>query len=308
MEKLTTSEILNKYYPGGYFGHDRDGRPVFIEPLPTLDFVGLLHSVKVEDVLDFKRRQCEEGKRLCKAQEEKLGLDIDKYTTLVLDAYGASRKHLWKPGVHLYQTIVKLYEDEYPELRQRIVVVNTPAIFPIIFSLIKPFISQSTKDKIKVLGSNWRNDIHKYISPENLPEHYGGTCRYDNDNPKCEECIVYGSPVPKSCYVIENLDTENFEKVTVSSGSTLEIIKHIDKPNSKINYQFITTAHDIGFAVDYVFADGDKLNIIPNERKSSNINTEEGMIECEKTGNYSFTFDNWIREKEIFYLIKVTDE
>lgn len=34
--------MLSKYYPGSYFGYDREGAPVFIDPVGQIDFRGQL--------------------------------------------------------------------------------------------------------------------------------------------------------------------------------------------------------------------------------------------------------------------------
>lgn len=303
-------EVLQKYYPGGYFGNDKDGRPVFIEPLGTVDFVGILHSAKLEDIVEFKRRHCEEGKQRCFKQEEKLGKALVTYTTLLLDAEGGGRKHLWKPGLNSYQAVIRMYEEEFPNLRKRIIVVNAPMIFPIIFALIKPFLSQATKDKVKVLGSDWKESLLKYIDKDSLPEYYGGTCKEENGSPKCEQYICYGGEVPKSHYVTENVNFDSFETITVKAGSKATIAHEVKIANSKIKYQFITSDYNIEFSVDLETEGGENVNIYPKTKKASHLIMEEGEMTCKQTGNYLFTFDNsysWIRGKEVFYMIKVEE-
>lgn len=34
--------MLSEYYPGSYFGYDREGAPVFIDPVGQIDFRGQL--------------------------------------------------------------------------------------------------------------------------------------------------------------------------------------------------------------------------------------------------------------------------
>lgn len=33
-------QVLQKYYPGGFFGYDKEGAPVFIDPVGRIDFKG----------------------------------------------------------------------------------------------------------------------------------------------------------------------------------------------------------------------------------------------------------------------------
>lgn len=37
-------QVLSKYYPGGHFGFDREGTPVFIDPIGQIDFRGIFFS------------------------------------------------------------------------------------------------------------------------------------------------------------------------------------------------------------------------------------------------------------------------
>lgn len=40
MQTYTPPEVLQKCVPGGYFGEDRDGHPVWYDNVGTLDFKG----------------------------------------------------------------------------------------------------------------------------------------------------------------------------------------------------------------------------------------------------------------------------
>ena len=44
-------------------------------------------------------------------------------------------------------------EQHYPELVHKLFVVRAPRVFPVAFSLVKPFLREDTREKIQVLGS-----------------------------------------------------------------------------------------------------------------------------------------------------------
>ena len=304
----STQEILSKYSPGGIFGFDRDGRPVYYEPIGRVDFVGLLHSVKSAEFVDYGKQRAEKLKKICKEQEEKLGKNLGTYSTMILDAEGGSRKHLWRPGIDAYTGLIKIYEKEYPDLRERILIINTPVVFPIIFSLLKPFLREETKAKIKVLGSNWKDELLKYVDKENLPEFYGGTCRDNNDDPQCKQYICFGGEVPKSCYTSEKVTWDEFQSTTVNAGKSFTYEVEIQEANQKLVYKFATNDFNIKFGVKAKTSDGKITIVIPSEIKQSHLTIEEGEIECREIGVYKFKFDNrysWLRSKALFYLVKI---
>ena len=96
-----------------------------------------------------------------------------------------------------------------------------PKIFPVAYNLVKPFMNECTREKIVVLGSkapvsipfqnvvwewstmwyqffagNWKEGLQKYISPDQLPQAYGGT--------RCEPdpwCTNYVSTILPLSYV-----------------------------------------------------------------------------------------------------------
>lgn len=305
-------DFLKKYYPGGYYGFDREGRAVFYEPLGQVDFWGILHSVKPEEVMKYKVGHCEKAKKLWEQQELTLEKKIDGYSTLVLDAQGAGRKHLWKPGLEVFKSIVGMYDRDFPNLRKRILIVRAPAIFPMLFSILSPFLRQETKDKIKVLGSNWQERLQKYIDPSQIPIYYGGTCKDEDDDEKCGKYICYGGEVPISFYTTEKAKQAEFQATIIKAGRKLTIEFQVTIPETKMTYQFVTSDFDIQFSVHFEKGASEseeekKEYLVPKSRKQSHIMMEEGEIMCKNIGKYVFTFDNrysWMRDKELFFFIK----
>ena len=71
-------------------------------------------------------------------------------------------------------------QNYYPELLGRMYIINTSSLFSVVWKLIGVFLDEKTKNKIKVLGSNYLPELLKDINIENLPEFLGGNC-------KCEQ-------------------------------------------------------------------------------------------------------------------------
>lgn len=50
-----TPAVVEKYFPGGWHHHDKDGRPLYILRLGTMDVKGLLKSVGEDELLKLVR-------------------------------------------------------------------------------------------------------------------------------------------------------------------------------------------------------------------------------------------------------------
>eukprot|EP00118_Oscarella_pearsei_P011976 m.84507 g.84507 ORF g.84507 m.84507 type:complete len:148 (+) comp36410_c0_seq18:295-738(+) len=117
-------QVAKKFYPGGWVGEDREGSPVFYDPIGKADFRGLLHSMKRSDILKLQLHGGEVALRKCQEQSKKLGQLISTIV-LVFDMEGFSiRNHLWKPVIGVMMESFALLEANYPELLKHLFVVN----------------------------------------------------------------------------------------------------------------------------------------------------------------------------------------
>jgi len=44
--------VLTKFYPGSYFGYDKEGSPVFIDPIGQIDFRGQCNARSFSSILE----------------------------------------------------------------------------------------------------------------------------------------------------------------------------------------------------------------------------------------------------------------
>ena len=83
----------------------------------------------------------------------------------------ASRK-----GMALLKVGAKICQDYYPETMGAAFVVNAPSLFTALYAIIKGFLDERTRSKVRVMGSNYRSVLLEHIDAENLPTFLGGTC------------------------------------------------------------------------------------------------------------------------------------
>lgn len=62
------------------------------------------------------------------------------------------------------------------DVNGRMFVVNCSWLLRTGWVVVKGFLDSKTRDKIKILGSEYQEELLKIIDKENLPEFLGGTC------------------------------------------------------------------------------------------------------------------------------------
>ncbi|NXK85461.1 S14L2 protein, partial [Formicarius rufipectus] len=215
-------QVIQKYMSGGLCGYDREGSPVWYEIIGPLDAKGLLFSASKQDLIKNKFRDCEVLRHECEQQSHKLGKKVEM-VMMIYDCEGLGLKHLWKPAVEVYGEVLSMFEENFPESLKRLFIVKAPRIFPVAYNLVKHFLSEDTRKKVVVLGSNWKEVLQKYVDPEQIPVEYGGTLTDPDGDPKCSSKIKYGGDVPQSYYVRDQLAQQYEHSVVVNRGSSHQV-------------------------------------------------------------------------------------
>ncbi|XP_067934790.1 retinal-binding protein-like isoform X1 [Watersipora subatra] len=311
VEEYKEPEVVDKYLTGGIGCFDLEGCPVRIERFGCLDVKGIFYSCKK---VELERKKCYDQEvtvQLLRKQSEKLDKTVDK-VTVIMDLDKVGSKQLWKPGLMLYLHLVQMLEDNYPEFVKHLIVVNAPKIFPIFFKICRPLISEDMNKKLRVYGSNYQSELTKVVSEEELPAFLGGKRLGPGGDRFCTDKIKPGGIVPESYYLIDSIETSEFESATISPGCKLALKVPIDRPNCVIRWEFLTLGKDISFGVNLIPENGEKeTNLIPVTRVQSHMVPEDGSLTCEKLGTYVIVFDNsysWTKSKKLQYVVEALVE
>ncbi|AQK58176.1 Phosphatidylinositol/phosphatidylcholine transfer protein SFH13 [Zea mays] len=131
-----------RYYPQGYHGVDRQGRPVYIERLGKVDPNNLMQITSVDRYIKYHVQEFERAFRerfpACTLAAKR---HIDS-TTTILDVQGVGFKNFSRTARELVNRMQKIDSDYYPE----------------------------------VLGSNYQSRLLEVIDSSELPEFLGGSC------------------------------------------------------------------------------------------------------------------------------------
>uniref|UniRef100_A0A8C5D0D5 SEC14-like protein 1 n=1 Tax=Gouania willdenowi TaxID=441366 RepID=A0A8C5D0D5_GOUWI len=251
LETWSSPQVLQDYYTGGWHHHDRDGRPLYILRLGQMDTKGLVRALGEESLLRHVLSINEEGLRRCEENTKVFGRPISCWTCLV-DLEGLNMRHLWRPGVKALLRIIEVVEANYPETLGRLLILRAPRVFPVLWTLVSPFIDENTRKKFLIYAGNdyqGPGGLVDYIDKEIIPDFLGGECM-------CE--VPEGGLVPKSMYrTPEELENEDvrlwtetiYQSASIFKGAPHELLIEIIDASSVITWDFDVCKGDVVFNI-----------------------------------------------------------
>ncbi|EEF41238.1 transporter, putative [Ricinus communis] len=169
-------EEVQRYYPHGYHGVDKEGRPVYIERLGKIEPSKLMSVTTVDRFLKYHVQGFEktftEKFPACSIAAKR---HIDS-TITILDVHGLVISDFGKVAHDLVMRMQKIDGDNYPETLHQMFIVNAGSGFKLLWNTAKGFLDPKTTAKINVLGNKFQNKLLEIIDSSQLPEFLGGSC------------------------------------------------------------------------------------------------------------------------------------
>jgi hypothetical protein len=177
---LSKFDFVFEYVNLGFYGLDFEGRPIRI--VRPLNF----------DPEILAKKYVEEERYLYSVQNIERILNIvfplcsqksGRYTEGMLSIVDISQVDMGKMFksigmMNTFKSSSKQFQDNYPEMAHKVIIINTGMLFKGLWNIIKLFINKLTLKKIVILGSDYMPELLKHTTKENLPTVIGGTCQH----------------------------------------------------------------------------------------------------------------------------------
>ncbi|CAH9102572.1 unnamed protein product [Cuscuta epithymum] len=174
--KFDEYKEVKRYYPHGFHGVDKYGRPIYIERIGMVDIHQLFQATTIDR---FVKYHVSEQEKTLNLRYPACSLAANKFiasTTSILDVKDVGMSHFSKQAKEMFKKIQKIDSSYYPETLHRLFIINAGPGFKLLWAAIKRFIENRTLVKIKVLGKDYLSDLLEDIDPSNLPKFFGGNC------------------------------------------------------------------------------------------------------------------------------------
>ncbi|KAH7925871.1 CRAL/TRIO domain-containing protein [Leucogyrophana mollusca] len=189
-------ESSRRFYPRWTGRRDKQGLPIYVYRLASLDGAvrkeldGVLPERRYQRIIALYEAMTRFVLPLCTYLPHPSPETPISSVTTIIDLEQVSLTSMWSLRSHLQQAST-MATANYPETLNTIAIVNSPSFFPTIWSWIKNWFDEGTRNKIHILGKDPGSTLRSLIDAKDLPQQYGGGLQWVfEDGPLLDDDIV----------------------------------------------------------------------------------------------------------------------
>ena len=169
--------VFRAYCSAANRGFARNGCPIYIERTGdcSATYGKMMGVITGDDVVERHIRQQEMALARCEEISLVLGKPVGKQF-LIFDLKGMS---YWpnKAAMDVFRRVLHIDANYYPETLNTHILINAPAVFTGIWSIVSSWLDPRTREKFLICGKNYQETLLLHVHPSQLPREYGGSQR-----------------------------------------------------------------------------------------------------------------------------------
>ncbi|KAK8765444.1 hypothetical protein V5799_031952 [Amblyomma americanum] len=301
------SEIVKETYPGGILYPCKDGRPMWMLPA-GVDFAAFIAALTPAVVIRHCIYLMEYTESIKRSASKELDHEIHShYMVIDMEKFSLRNIYSWQ-AVKTLTNVLQVMEANFPECLEKCIIINSPSFFPMMWKLVRPFLTDRTSSKVEVCGKDgWKERLLCIIDAEHLPVHWGGNMMGPGNDPQCRHKVNFGGRFEEGVDLMESsvFGESDAQLQTISRRDRWELPVTVDKAGVWISWRFQTASGDLAFGL----RSNSGEYLVPLRRLEACCHIpQEGSWLCDTPGTYVLEFDNsysWITDKKIAYFVKV---
>ena len=296
--KMDKLEMLDKLVMQAHHGFDKNNRPVYIEKSGSIPVDAMMNNFTDAEMLHAHIWGMEFQARRAELKSREVGVWVDNFCRII-DLEGMSNDH--NKLLEWTKPMTFVDQNYYPERLGVMFIINAPWFFSLIWTAISFFLDDKTRQKIHILGSDYKEKLHQIVDPSQLPPEYGGTCNGECGKIPCINKADISAVLANLAAQEEKIE---FTRKNISAGGCFEEKLDVDA-GQVVSWYIKTEANDIAVQVDFFSATA-SLNVILPKRFPTGEMAVQGSFSCPEAGHIIVKMDNsfaWFASKDVKYFI-----
>jgi len=168
---------MEEEFPWYLDGYDISGKPILTANYDEWDVRKGVLSGKLQRLMRWMAYAQEAAVRRVRELQTQ-GKNITQWNFIINMNNFNLVQHACVQCLPIYTTFVSNYENHFPGSADKIMLLNTPEVFEVVLNLIRPIMSEQTREALKVYNNNkaeWDPIVFKDIKRDQLVKEYGGS-------------------------------------------------------------------------------------------------------------------------------------
>ena len=247
LQDFPNLDKIKLFYPHNFHKTTFTGEPIFIQILGELkinEINKILNEPLLTKYIVYKLQELE--KIIFPKCSEKYKIKIDK-VFCIIDLLGLTTSLMSKKVYYFIKKQIDIVTNYFPGILGSLYFINTSLIFRTFWTGWKYLYDYRTRNRIKLLGFQYKDELLKKISEKNLPKFFGGLCNcnpygclFSNEGPWNNEIKVkkeknYLAIIDKKKKEIEKIENDDLDEDFDKIENDIKIDNINNENNNNIN-------------------------------------------------------------------------